>query len=59
MKLVLEIYEPQVKEGRAFLHEHPAHATSWHLADVERMMKKQGVFVVEADQCMFGLKTWG
>ena len=22
-------------------------------------MREMGVFVVEADQCMFGLKTWG
>ena len=59
MKFVLELYELQVREGRAFLHEHPANATSWQLAEVKNMAKKQGVLVIESDQCMFGLKTWG
>ena len=46
-------------EGRAFLHENPAHAKSWALPCIRKLMRNQGVHVVEADQCMFGLKTWG
>ena len=45
--------------GRVFLHEHPRNATSWMLDEVRKMMTEEGVTVVEADQCMFGLKTWG
>ena len=42
-----------------FIHENPAHATSWALPVIRRMMKEVGVDIVETDQCMFGLKTWG
>ena len=55
----MKLYRKQVEAGRLFLHEHPAHATSWRLPEVERVMKLNGARVVEADQCMFGLKTKG
>ena len=42
-----------------FLHENPAHAKSWALPCIRKLMRDQGVYVVEADQCMFGLKMWG
>ena len=38
---------------------HPSHAKPWHMKEVQQLMKEQGVSIVEADQCMFGLKTWG
>ena len=59
MRFVLKLYWKQVAEGRVFLHEHPRHATSWMLDEVRQMMKREGITIVEADQCMFGLKTWG
>ena len=45
--------------GRVFIHENRAHAKSWALPCIRKMMKETGVDVVEVDQCMFGLKTWG
>ena len=42
-----------------FLHEHPSNATSWQLAEMKKMMRTEGVTLVEADQCMYGLKTRG
>ena len=42
-----------------FLHENPAHARSWALPCIRKLMRNQGVYVVEADQCMFGLSMWG
>ena len=42
-----------------FVHENPAHAKSWALPCIRRMAREAGVQIVEADQCMFGLKTWG
>ena len=54
-----ELYKQQVKEGRWFLHIHPASATSWSLKDITDVMDMEGVDVTAADQCMFGLKTWG
>ena len=54
-----KLYRRQVEGGRVFLHENPAHAKSWALPCIRKLMRDQGVCVVEADQCMFGLKTWG
>ena len=59
MKFVISLYRLQVKGGRIFLHEHPSHARSWHMKEVRNLMKEQGVTLLESDQCMFGLKTWG
>ena len=42
-----------------FLHESPAHAKSWALPCIRRMMGEVGVDVVEANQCMYSLHTWG
>ena len=44
-------------QHKLLLHEHPAHAKSWALSEIKRMMEVQGVDVIEADQCMFGLRT--
>ena len=49
----------QVKEGRWFLHIHPDSANSWSLKEITDVMDMEGVEVTAADQCMFGLKTWG
>ena len=59
MKFVARLYKKQVDAGRVFIHENPAHAKSWALPCIKRIMREAGVNVVEADQCMFGLKTWG
>ena len=52
-----ELYKQQVKEGRWFLHIHPASATSWSLKEITDVMDREGLDVTAADQCMFGLKT--
>ena len=59
MEFVVKLYRKQVEAGRVFIHENPAHATSWALPVIRRMMKEVGVDIAETDQCMFGLKTWG
>ena len=59
MKFVARLYKKQVDACRVFIHENPAHAKSWALPCIKRIMREAGVKVVEADQCMFGLKTWG
>ena len=59
MEFVVRLYRKQVEAGRVFIHENLAHAKSWALPMIRRMMSEIGVDVVEADQCMFGLKTWG
>ena len=59
MEFMVKLYKKQLEGGRIFLHENPAHAKSWALPCIRRMMREVGVDVVEADQCMYGLKTWG
>ena len=59
MEFVVKLYRKQVEGGRVFVHENPAHAKSWALPCIRKMMRQLGVDVVETDQCMFGLKTWG
>ena len=52
------MYKLQWKEGRFFLHEHPAEATSWSTPEVMEVYRLDGVEITRADQCMYGLKTW-
>ena len=59
MQFMVKLYKKQVEGGRIFIHENPAHAKSWALACIKRMAREARVQIVEADQCMFGLKTWG
>ena len=56
VRFVVRLYQNQIREGRVFLHEHPAHAKSWMLKEIRNVMKMEGVDVVEADQCMYGLR---
>ncbi len=59
IEFVVKLYRKQKGADSFFIHENPAHATSWALPVIRRMMVELGVDVVEADQRMFGLKTWG
>ena len=40
--------------GRAFIHEHPAGASSWGLGMVKAIIELLGVYRVHVDQCMYG-----
>ena len=42
-----------------FVHENPAHAIPWAPPCFRRLTREDVVDVVEADQYMFGLETWG
>ena len=59
MRFVIKLYRNRVDAGRVFLHEHPATARPWGLKEVKAMMQEAGVDVMTADQCMYGLNTWG
>eukprot|EP00973_Karenia_brevis_P012646 1715871-Karenia_brevis.AAC.1 len=41
----MDLYKIQMKEGRYFLHEHPAHAESWYLEATEKVKNMPGVHV--------------
>lgn len=58
----IKLYEIQWRNGRYFLHEHPAEAPSWSEPMMKRLMDKCGVQRVVGDQCQYGLKSkdeWG
>ena len=59
MKFVVGLYRIQIRAGRTFLHEQLAYTTSWALPGIKKMMREEGVDVWQADQCMYGLRTWG
>jgi len=59
MRFVIQLYRNQLVAGRVFLHEHPAHAKSWSLIEVQKLARNEGITIHHADQCMYGLKTWG
>ena len=43
MKFIVSLYDEQVQAGRYFLHEHPRHASSWSIPEMEFLMKTPGV----------------
>ena len=45
----------QVRENRYFLFEHPKTATSWKMAEVQRVSKMDGVEIVRTGMCAFGM----
>ena len=56
------MYRIQLKEGRYFIHEHPAGATSWRMEVIRKLWGEEGVRAVVADQCESGLMShdrWG
>ena len=55
----LEIYQMQLSAGRHFLHEHPASASSWREAKVQRLRQDPRVAEVVGHQCRYGLRTRG
>ena len=51
-----EVYHMQIDEGRYFLHEHPANATSWKQRCIIQVLQKNGVDSVVGDQCQYDQK---
>ena len=57
MRFVVRLYREQLDNGRYFLHEHPANATSWRLDFVEDLLQTPSVFRVVGDQCQYGAEA--
>ena len=56
MEFVFELYEMQVSAGRHFLHEHPAHASSWkERCVVDFLARHPDLYLVTSDMCQFGM----
>ena len=40
---MISLYKPHVEQGRALLHQHPAHVKSWQTRETQGMPRHQGV----------------
>ena len=54
LEFCIELYREQLRNGRYFLHEHPAYATSWQEAAMKELEAESGVFISVIDQCLYG-----
>ena len=59
LRFVASLYLYQLREGRHFLHEHPAGALSWKEEVMVQLMNKKQVGTVISHQCEYGLTTPG
>ena len=59
LHFMISLYRIQLEEGRHFLHEHPASASSWRDKELLNLLKHGRVNVVTMDQCEYGLLTPG
>ena len=56
LRFTMELYHLQLSEGRYFIHEHPAYASSWDEDCTRQIMELAGTQIVLADQCRHGMK---
>ena len=54
LRLVCELYQMQLDEGRYFPHEHPGGATSWNESCVQDIWAHTEVERIIDHQCQFG-----
>ena len=55
MEFCVKLYKIQAEQGRYFLHEHPAGATSLKNERVKELMSMPGVEKVIGHMCAFGM----
>ena len=57
LEFACEMYIKQAEQGRVFVHEHPATASSWRQRCIRKVLEKTGACIVEANMCAFGMTT--
>jgi hypothetical protein len=57
MDFSVSLAEMQMREGRGFILEQPAPATSWQKPRVRKLVENPEVHLVRADMCQFGLRA--
>ena len=57
LRVGIEVCVRQHRAGRRFLFEHPQGASSWPEPEMQKLINMDGVFVVNADQCRYGLTS--
>ena len=59
LRFICRLYKLQYRANRLFLHEHPAHATSWAENEVAEILKLPGVVRSRLDMCAYNLRAKG
>ena len=54
LRFAFRLIQLQISEGRYFLFEHPANASSWNLDFVKEVTDRPGCILVLTHQCRFG-----
>ena len=54
LDFVAELCAEQTTNGRYFLHEHPAGASSWQEDSIKAVLAIDGVETTVCDQCQYG-----
>ena len=52
----LECCKLQASMGGYFLHEHPKGSSSWKLPEVQELVEREGMYLVQSPMCRFGMK---
>ena len=58
LEFCILLYREQLRNGRYFLHEHPAQASSWQEEAMKSLMSEVGVEAAVCDQCMYGSESF-
>ena len=53
----VELCREQAKNGRHFIYEHPAYASSWQADMIEKLMKELRITKATCDQCQHGCEA--
>ena len=56
LSFCVDLYREQARNGRYFVREHPATATSWQSEVMESFSKEPGMIKATADQCQYGME---
>ena len=57
IRISIEAYERQLAMGKHFLHEHPAHSSSWKMPEVTRLASNSQVYIVQGPMCRWEMAS--
>ena len=57
VRWTMKLCSLQVRENRYFLFEHPKTASSWTMAEVEKVSRMEGLVIARTDMCVFGMMS--
>ena len=57
IRFALSLCLMQLAEGRMFMFEHPAGASSWGTKMMQEMLSKEGVYLTKFDFCQLDMKV--